>query len=224
MSSAVDERGLAEGEPFAARSRTGSAVSRMRPTSHDCSWRSRADAAMARYACGEDAAFESLYDALSSHLYAFLLRRVRAPDKAKDLFQQTFLRIHEARGRYDAAKSVVAWSFAIGHRFCIDVARRTRPEVSSVEDDAGSAAQAWLEERDWDALIDAKVALGLVQRELERWSEEQRHLFSFAYVEGLSNGEIAAILGTTENAVKQRMKRLRAALEVALKGCGGRPK
>src|SRR5688572_22381680 len=59
-----------------------------------------ADAAMERYANGDEAAFGELYDALVPRLYAFVLRKMRDPVRAEDLVQQTMLQVHCARGRF----------------------------------------------------------------------------------------------------------------------------
>ena len=179
-------------------------------------WTDQADRAMARYATGDDSAFGPLYDALSPRLYAFLARQVRCLETARDILQQTFLRLHATKGKFVPGKSVAAYAFAIGRRLCIDVMRRTRPEIPLPEDDAGAAAQVWLAENNVEGAIDAKVALRLVDNEFRRWSCEHRQVFELVHSEGLSHAEVAAIVGTTTNAIKLRMSRLKASLEAAL--------
>src|SRR6478736_3529924 len=87
-------------------------------------WKAAADAAMDRYARGEERAFAELYDALAPRLYSFFLRRTNNADGAADLVQQTFLQMHDARGRFLPGAAVVPWAFAIGRRLLIDGARR----------------------------------------------------------------------------------------------------
>src|SRR5688572_13668741 len=62
--------------------------------------RRSANAAMERYAAGDDGAFGDLYDALAPRLYGYLLRQTRDPVRAEDLLQQTMLQIHAMRGRF----------------------------------------------------------------------------------------------------------------------------
>src|SRR5689334_6671382 len=72
--------------------------------------RATANAAMDRYAAGDDAAFEALYDALAPRLRHYLLRQVKDGHRADDLLQQTMLQIHTARGRFLAGAEVVPWA------------------------------------------------------------------------------------------------------------------
>src|SRR4051812_41474393 len=77
---------------------------------------SAADLAMERYAEGDDAAFALVYDALAERLLAFLRRRLGSMSRAEDLLQQTFLRMHRARGSFVSGSAVLPWAFAIARR------------------------------------------------------------------------------------------------------------
>ena len=60
----------------------------------------RANAAMERYAGGDEAAFADLYDAVAPSLLRFLRRGTHDASAAEDLMQQTLLHIHRARGSF----------------------------------------------------------------------------------------------------------------------------
>ncbi|WP_394848328.1 RNA polymerase sigma factor [Pendulispora brunnea] len=176
------------------------------------------DRAMDRYAQGEDAAFAVVYDELSPRLYGYLLRQTRSRERAEDLVQQTFLRIHRARGHFMAGSAVTPWAFAIARRLLIDSVRRGRREVIGVDDDeekseAGSADGSSASPEAWAEANQVAQALG---RELERLPENQRVAFELVKQEGLSLREAAAVLGTTVAAVKLRAHRAYAALRVSL--------
>ena len=66
-----------------------------------------ADAAMERYAAGDDAAFEALYDTLAGRLYGYIRRQVPNRQGCDDLLQETFLRMHRARGTFVTGAPVV---------------------------------------------------------------------------------------------------------------------
>src|SRR5262245_36731869 len=82
------------------------------------------DAAMDRYARGDDTAFGEIYDKLAPRLFGFLLRYTRDRSKAEDVVQQTMLQIHRARGRFMPGAEVTPWAFAIARRLLIDQHRR----------------------------------------------------------------------------------------------------
>jgi len=64
---------------------------------------------MARFAAGEDAALAEVYDLGAPAVYTFLLRLARDRSLAEDLTQETFLRIHRARGLHRPGASVLPW-------------------------------------------------------------------------------------------------------------------
>ena len=63
--------------------------------------------AMARFAGGEDAALGEVYDLASPRVFSFLLRLCGERTLAEDLTQETFLRIHRARGLYRVGAAVM---------------------------------------------------------------------------------------------------------------------
>jgi RNA polymerase sigma-70 factor (ECF subfamily) len=177
--------------------------------------RARADGAMERYAAGEDAAFGELYDALAPRLYGYLLRQTRDRARAEDLVQQTFFRIHEARGRFIPGAEVTPWAFAIARRLLIDGVRRTKREVlradaKDTEDEEAAPDDAA------DDVAYGKELEKKIQEELRRLPETQRVAFELVKQEGLSLAEAALVLGTTVTAVKLRAHRAYEALRSAL--------
>src|SRR3954469_17566170 len=80
-----------------------------------------ANAAMDRYADGDAAAFPTLYDAIAGRIEAFVRRRSREPSRIDDIVQQTFERIHRARGTFIRGSDVLSWAFKIARNLCIDL-------------------------------------------------------------------------------------------------------
>src|SRR4051812_5379417 len=72
--------------------------------------RRAANAAMDRYAAGDERAFAELYDLLAPRLHGFLVRHTHDGPRAEDLLQQTMLQIHAARGRFLKGADVTPWA------------------------------------------------------------------------------------------------------------------
>jgi RNA polymerase sigma-70 factor, ECF subfamily len=177
-----------------------------------------ANAAMERYAKGDDAAFSALYDALAPRLHTFFLRQVRDGARAEDLLQQTMLQIHCARGRFLTGADVFPWAFAIARRLAIDGFRRRKHEV--ILDDVPVAATG----PGADELLDASRVAANLEREIARLPETQRVAFELVKRDGLSLREAAQVLGTTVTAMKLRAHRAYVALRAAIgDGAGGNP-
>jgi RNA polymerase sigma-70 factor (ECF subfamily) len=194
-----------------------------RGTSETVPPRAEADAAMERYASGDDASFGMVYDALAPRLYGYLLRQTRQRARADDLLQQTMLHIHRARSTFIPGADVTPWAFAIARRLLIDSLRRGSREVLSEDGevdpgmDQGPMA---------DEVAQARELALRVERVLAKLPASQRAAFELIKNEGLSVAEAAQVLGTTVAAVKLRAHRayqaLRSALGDVLGGMEGR--
>jgi RNA polymerase sigma-70 factor (ECF subfamily) len=175
-------------------------------------------AAMDRYADGDTAAFEEVYDLLAPRLKAFFLRSTRDHGRAEDLVQQTLLQIHRARQCFVRGSDVRPWAFAIGRRLLIDSRRRLKNEVlfESAEADAQALELGVSLDGAPDELTQTKEMAARAQAELSRLPEPQRAAYELVRGDGLSVAEAAEVLGTTTAAVKQRLFRAYEALRCAL--------
>jgi RNA polymerase sigma-70 factor (ECF subfamily) len=182
--------------------------------------RERANAAMERYARGEDRAFSELYDALAPRLHHYLLRASRDPSRADDLLQQTMLRIHHARGRFIVGAEVLPWAFAIARRLFIDSIRRRRNESRTISLETGgheaSPVDVAADQRPADELLDSQRLGSAIDVQLARLPESHRMAFELIQKDGLSIREAAEVLGATPGAVKLRAHRAYVALRLAL--------
>jgi RNA polymerase sigma-70 factor (ECF subfamily) len=174
------------------------------------------DAAMDRYAAGDDAAFAEVYDKLAPRLFGYLLRHTRDRARAEDIVQQTMLRIHKARGRFLPGAEVMPWAFAIARRLLVDSHRRGGREVLAASDDDDQAELLVALDARADDVVIAKETAAKLDAELQRLPENQRVAFELIKQEGLSVAEAAQVLGTTVAAVKLRAHRAYDALRAAL--------
>jgi len=171
------------------------------------------DAAMDRYAAGDEAAFGELYDLLAPRVFGYLMRQTRDRARAEDLLQQTLLQMHAARGRFIAGSQVTPWAFAIARRLMIDGMRRGKREVLRAGDGSeGEGSEPMASDAPADELVEAQQLAGRLQKELARLPENQRVAFELIKQEGLSVAQAAQVLGTTVTAVKLRAHRAYEAL------------
>jgi RNA polymerase sigma-70 factor (ECF subfamily) len=169
------------------------------------------DLAMERYAGGDEAAFGELYDAIAPRLYAFLLRQTRSEAAAKDVLQQTMLKIHIARGSFEPGAAVLPWAYAIARRLWIDSTRRVKREAPLDETHEEESEAPSPDEEAYASELAARL-----QKELAKLPDNQRVAFQLVKQEELSIAEAAAVLGTTESAVKLRAHRAYQTLRAAL--------
>jgi RNA polymerase sigma-70 factor, ECF subfamily len=188
----------------------------------------RLEQAMARFASGQDAALGEIYDLASPAVFTFLLRICRDRPLAEDLTQETFLRIHRARGLYRTGAAVMPWAYTIARRLFLDVAR-SRRSTAVVPVDAGSGSTDMYQQsrpenevaesfRSAEDLLADRELAQAVDDALAKIPETQAAAFRLLKGEGLSVAETAAIMGTTKGAVKVRAHRAYEALRGMLGG------
>jgi RNA polymerase sigma-70 factor, ECF subfamily len=176
------------------------------------------DRAMARFAGGEDEALAEVYDLGAPAVLTFLLRLSKDRPLAEDLTQETFLRIHRARGLYRSGAAVLPWAYTIARRLFLDSIRARRPEIQqcatidgdSETDPAHSAHFGQMPSAE-EMLADAELAQA-VDDALAKIPEAQASAFRLLKGEGLSVAEAAAVMGTSKGSVKLRAHRAYLAL------------
>ncbi len=183
------------------------------------------DRAMALFAAGEDAALGDVYDLGAPAVFTFLMKLCRDRPLSEDLTQETFLRIHRARGLYRTGAPVLPWAYTIARHLFLDSVRSRRPEASASNawsDDSDGAPAA---SREWcspgpsaeEMLADAELS-HVLDEALAKLPEAQASAFRLLKGEGLSVAEVAAVMGTTQGAVKLRAHRAYQALRTLLVG------
>jgi len=169
---------------------------------------------MARYADGETRAFVEVYDELSPSLFQYLQKLTRNDAAAEDLLQQTFLRMHDARGRFEPGTAVEPWAFSIARRLFIDWYRHGRVIVATTLMDDDTLPTT---EPDAEAIVHGYQLAERLEKVLNTLPPQHREVFLLVREHGLSLAQAAEVLGITQIAVKMRAHRayegLRAAFE-----------
>lgn len=176
---------------------------------------------MTQVVAGDSAALEMLYDRYAAMLLGVVLRIVRNRAVAEEIVQETFWRVWDRAGSFDAAQGKFStWMFSIGRRLAIDSTRRQKVRPEAV----GSEAEEERMLREPDEVSVAETAVLHIEQERVRLalavlSPEQYEVIELAYFKGLTRQEIAEAidkpLGTIHTRARLGLQKLRAALEAA---------
>lgn len=171
------------------------------------------DRLMIRYREGDARAFERLYERWERRVYGFCLRYLGDRDLAADAFQETFRRLVEGRDRYEPRGRFAAWLFTLARRASVELLRARSDREETPLEEAGSGAVAG--HAAVGAASPEKEALDRseIGRLLGRLPPAQREALLLAKGYGFAYAEIAAMVGATEAAVKQRVYRALRTLE-----------
>ena len=182
-----------------------------------------ANEAMNRYADGDASAFPILYDAIAPRIEGLVKRRTRDPSRIDDIVQQTFERIHRARGTFIRGSDVLSWAFKIARNLCLDLGAqgwRERPAGGQhgEDGDAGAdpIAEAVAEVVDAERIATARETLGRLVRAFRALPEPQQLALELVRVEGFSMAVAAENLGVTLPSLKMSVFRGAAALRDAV--------
>ena len=170
---------------------------------------------------GDLDALSTLLTRYQNRLYRYLLRMVRQPAEAEDLFQQTWLRVAEKIQQYDPRRSFEAWLFTLARNLAIDHLRRVRPESLDEpigDSAAGETAATRLPSHDRPPL-EGMLARERAQRlgvVLEMLPVVQREVLTLRFEEEMKIEEIAEVLGAPLSTVKTRLRRALERLRVIM--------
>lgn len=169
------------------------------------------DTDAARLRRGDLDALAVLLARYQNRLYRYLLRLVRDPATAEDLFQQTWVRVVEKIRGYDPRRSFEAWLFAVARHLAIDHLRRRAPESL---DDAGPAGTtespaARVASAEPGVLADllARERVELVAQVLAELPLIYRETLTLRFEEEMKLEEIATLLAVPLSTVKTRLRR-----------------
>lgn len=179
-----------------------------------------ADAAMDRYANGDDAAFADLYDALAPRLVPFLTRKVSDRAVAADLLQEIMLRIHCARARFVRGSWVSPWAFAIARHLLVSRLRRKAVEQALPGNEAFGFVSEAARPDDIAAYRERTV---LLFDQVAQLPPAQREAFELVYYGEMSHAEAAQTLGVSVASVKLRVHRANETLRSTEPGLNGKP-
>lgn len=160
-------------------------------------------------------------------LFRFVYRLLPRREDAKEICQETFLRILKKADRFRSGSRFSTWMYQIALNLCRDQARRRKrwglllASPAELPDRAAEGA-ATLGGVDPNSLDPGRSAereqlARAVRRALQSLPAEQREVVLLKEYEGLKFREIAEIVGCPESTVKSRMyyglNGVRAALE-----------
>lgn len=170
---------------------------------------------MRAFCDGNESAFDVLFRRWSGRVLRFLERMVREPAVAEELLQETFLRVHRARGTWEPSARFSTWLYTIATNAALNELRR--PFRRSVHESTeagreGAGLEIAAEAPAVDEVAHARRLGGEVERALAALPERQRAALWLTAVEGLSYAEVAASLETSPQSVKALVHRGRSTL------------
>ena len=160
---------------------------------------------MQRVARDSESAFEELYRRYARRLQGFFFRQLGGDEEAAaDYTHDVFLRVYEARNRYQEGSNVATWFFSIAYNLCKNAYRHNE----HVNTYLATLDAEPLAEDDAEVRMDRERLNEALHTALQSLPPPLRLLFSLRYEEELTIPQIAQIEEIPEGTVKSRLHNL----------------
>ena len=166
---------------------------------------------------GDTDAFAELVRRYQNRVYRYIKRMTGSEEEARDLTQETFLRVYRSLPKWNHRAQFRSWLFRVASNAAIDELRRRRDnrQQSLSGFDEPVAQQPTIEQIHY-----TEQRYVFLQKALNRISETYRQPLVLRELEGMTYAEISHVLKLTEGTVKSRIARARAQLCELFRNCG----
>ena len=180
---------------------------------------------------GDARALETIYERHSRGVYSMALRLLSDGPAAEEVVQETFLKLWRQPSAYQPARGrLFPWLLGVAHHHTVDLLRRRQLEqrhrLESLPSSNGDGLADLLDNRGLTSMeadpqsragaVEDRMAIG---RALANLPPEQRIPLQLAYYKGMTQLQIATLLGSPLGTIKTRMRlglqQLRKAPELA---------
>ncbi len=161
----------------------------------------------------DQAAIAEIYDRYSLRIYNYVYHRLGNAHLAEDLTANVFLRMLEAiRSSRAWQTSFSGWLYRIAHNLVVDYFRAGQQDEVPLEE--------WpIPSREHPAdIAERSLTQQRLRSAVGQLTGEQNLVITLKFLEGMSNAEVARVLGKSEGAVKSLQFRALASLRRMIGG------
>lgn len=172
------------------------------------------EALMALLGGGDQSALAELVRRYQNDIFRFCLHYVRDIERAKEMSQETFIRVYVARARFDATRKFKPWLLCIARNLCLNEIKRKKAVsmesleeyASTARDESGEVLRSAADGPDEQMM--AAERRTLVAEALAKLDPESREIVTLRFFERMQARDIAEVVGSTEGAVRTRLHRI----------------
>jgi RNA polymerase sigma-70 factor (ECF subfamily) len=155
---------------------------------------------------GDRDAYGVLVTRYEKKLQHVLRRLVRDPEQARDLAQETFLKVYQHLDQFDTSRRFGPWLFRVGVNLAVDWLRRRKPTVRLCQPPRDDEKAIEVIDPDPRPRLELEQEVHHVLQEIPL---NYRTVLVLRDLEGFSCSEVAAIEGRREATIRWRLSRAR---------------
>ena len=173
---------------------------------------------VARCQRGEKEAFRWVVQKYQRMVFSLALKMLCDEEEAKDMVQETMIKVWQNMGEYDQQKSFTTWIYTIAVRLCLDRLRSMKRTVPMPEDE--KVLRRFASDVDTHRTLENQEWVAIVRMLADNLSIKQKLVFTLVQLEGLSSQEVEEITGFDAKQVKSNLYVARQTIREQLKQLG----
>ena len=171
---------------------------------------------------GSEASFGELITRYETKVFNLAMRLTRSEDDAEEILQDVFVTLYRKLASFEGKSAFSSWLYRItANASFMKLRKRKSRAMVSLEDFQPYSRMAQTMDHDYRSRTDSRVMSYELRENLEqaieKLPEDYRAVFLLRDVDGLSNKEVADIMGISIPAVKSRLHRSRMMLRRRLR-------
>ncbi|MBR1667789.1 MAG: RNA polymerase sigma factor [Bacteroidaceae bacterium] len=167
---------------------------------------------------GDKAAFREVVQTCQRMVFSVALKLLCDEDEAKDIVQETFIRVWQNLDSFDPQRRFTTWLYTIATRLCLDRLKSMRHTVPLPEDE--STLRRFASEVDDQRNLENREWVSIVRVLADRLSTKQKLVFTLSHLEGLPSAEVELITGMDAKQVRSNLYVARQTIRERLKQLG----
>ena len=158
---------------------------------------------ISRCKAGDKTAFRTVVQNCQGMVYSLSLKMLADIEEAKDVVQDTFIKVWQNMASYDDRYSFNTWVYTIASRLCLDRLRKFRP-IGPAETDERVFEQV-ADDNDPERQLESSEWVSVIKVLADGLSGKQKLVFTLSQLEGLDNAQITEITGLDADQIKSNL-------------------
>ena len=158
---------------------------------------------ISRCKAGDKTAFRTVVQNCQGMVYSLSLKMLADIEEAKDVVQDTFIKVWQNMASYDDRYSFNTWVYTTASRLCLDRLRKVRPIGSSETDERVFEQVA--DDNDPERQLESSEWVSVIKVLADGLSGKQKLVFTLSQLEGLDNAQITEITGLDADQIKSNL-------------------
>ena len=167
---------------------------------------------------GDSDAFRTVVQAYQQLVFSLAIKMLADEDEAKDIVQETFIRVWQGIDSYDVRRPFSTWIYTIASRLCLDRIKSKKRTAPLPQDEY--ALRQFASEADNERALENSEYVSIVRILTEKLSPKQRLVFTLCQLQGLPSDEVEQITGFNARQVKSNLYEARQTIREQLKHLG----